>query len=192
MPQINGINHVMLLCHDMDVAITFYVDVLGFTVKATTETTMAASPLAAEGTRHTNKLYFLELSASTMIVLGQVQVNEATPSSPAVDYYWPRPGNPFTGAAQLDHMAFNVDTLAELEWFRERIAAAGIPVSEVQVRDGRPKFVKSIYFYDPDHTPLEIATWDYSSPEWEDHKDDDYYQDQNPVPSLPAYALPTR
>ena len=191
MAQITGINHIMLLCHDMDAAIKFYVGVLGFTVKATTATTMSPTPLSNEGNRNTSKLYFLEVSASTMVVLGQVEHNDATPSSPAIDYYWPRPRNPFTGAAQLDHLAFNVDTVEELEWYQQRLMEAGVPVSEVLVRDGRPKFVKSIYFYDPDHTPLEIATWDYSNPEWDEHRDDNYYLDENPVPSLPDYAVPS-
>jgi catechol 2,3-dioxygenase-like lactoylglutathione lyase family enzyme len=190
MPQINGINHVMLICHDMDVAIRFYVGVLGFRVKATTATTMAETPLSGEGHRNTSKLYFLEVSPSTMIVLGQVTDNDATPSSPAIDYYWPRPSNPFTGAAQLDHLAFNVDTVEELEFFRQRLIEGGVDVSEIQSRNGHPKFVKSIYFYDPDRTPLEIATWDYSSAEWDDHRDDDYYLDQDPVPSIPDYARP--
>jgi len=190
MQTINGINHVMLICHDMDEAIKFYVGVLGFRVKATTSTTMSPTPLSGEGNRATSKLYFLSISDSTMLVIGQVEHNDATPSSPAIDYYWPRPANPFTGASQLDHLAFNVDTLADLEFYRQRLLEAGVEVSEIQARNGRPKFVKSIYFYDPDRTPLEIATWDYSDPDWKDHQDDNYYIDENPVPSLPDYARP--
>jgi hypothetical protein len=48
--------------------------------------------------------------------------------------------------------------------------------------------VKSIYFYDPDGTPLEIATWDFADPTWEQHRDDNYFLDEDPVPSLPGYA----
>jgi len=188
MHKINGFNHIMLLVRDMDAAIHFYVGILGFRVKATTESTMSPTALSEEGSRHTSKLYFLEVTNGTMLVLGEVKDGLAAASAPAIDYYWPEPRNAFTGSSHLDHLAFNVDTLEELVWFKSRLEEHGIEVSEVLMRGGRPKFVKSIYFYDQDHTPLEIATWDYSSSEWDDHRNDNYYLDENPPPSVPEYA----
>lgn len=188
MNQINGVSHVMLICEDMETTVDFYVNVLGLRVKATTQTTMAETWLSSHGTRHTTKLYFLELPGGTMVVLGEVGKNDTTASSPAIDYYWPGDANPFTGASRIDHLAFNVDDLSAVEWFRQRLVDHKIDVSEVVIRDGRPRFVKSIYFYDPDGTPLEIATWDFSDPTWEEHREDNYFLDLDPVPSLPDYA----
>jgi catechol 2,3-dioxygenase-like lactoylglutathione lyase family enzyme len=188
MGQLTGLNHVMVICEDMDTSINFYVNILGLKVKATTETTMSPSDLESRGQRNTTKLYFLEMPSGTMLVLGQTGKNETPPSSTAIDYYWPGQRLPFTGANRLDHIAFNVEDVATLRSFHQRLIEHGIDVSEVVVRETTPRFVKSIYFYDPDGTPLEVATWDLADPAWDEHRDDNYFLDAHPVTSLPDYA----
>ncbi len=61
----------------------------------------------------------------------------------------------------MDHLALNVGTLRQLKQVQKKLRDAGLTVSEIQDLAGSP-FVKSIYFYDPNGIPLEIATWDRS------------------------------
>lgn len=84
---------------------------------------------------------------------------------------------------KMDHLALNVDSLADLKAVQKRLRDNGWPVSEIQDLEQSP-FVKSIYFYDPNGVPLEVATFNFGGPEWKGRKEQDWYLDDRP----PAFA----
>src|SRR5690606_7940615 len=109
-----------------------------------------------------------------------------TPDAPLVPHLWPAGIGVKTPveAQKLDHLAFNVETRAELEWFRVHLRDNGIPVSEVIDRQGVHRFVLSIYFFDPSNKPLAIATLELPDPGWERYDFSNWFRDEVPVPEL--------
>ena len=77
------------------------------------------------------------------------------------------------------HLAFRAATYADFQSAQSELQARGV---SFQFQDHEISY--SIYFYDPDGIPLEIATWDYASPEWDAYKDGEYMRDPDLVPSL--------
>lgn len=132
MIRYSGVNHLALATGDMDRTIRFWRDLLGMRLVA---------GLGKPGYRQ----YFLQVSVRDLIAF----------------FEWPgvRPveekehGRPVTGPFAFDHVAFGVETEDDLWEIKDRIAAAGIWVSEV-IDHG---FIHSIYTYDPNGIPIEFS-----------------------------------
>lgn len=186
-PRITGLNHVLFVCKDMNRTADFYVNVLGLKLKATTRQSMGSyagreKQPGEDKVPTVNRLYFFETPDGCMVTFAELPDNDTRADhSFFKPNFWPGSWTPPSQPRKLDHIGFNVASMQELVWFRERLLQHGIPVSQIE---DRVRYVKSIYFYDPDQIPLEIATWDYASPEWKEYKDGEHLRDPDLVPSL--------
>jgi catechol 2,3-dioxygenase-like lactoylglutathione lyase family enzyme len=128
----SGVNHLAMATGNMDETIRYWRDLLGMRLIA---------GLGQPGYRH----YFFEISKNDMIAF----------------FEWPgvKPveekehGRPVSGPFIFDHVSFGVDDENDLWELKDRIAAAGIWVSEV-IDHG---FIHSIYSYDPNGIPVEFS-----------------------------------
>ncbi len=132
MATYNGINHLALTTGNMEETIRFWRDLLGFRLIA---------GLGKPGYRQ----YFFEVSGHDMITFfewpGITPVEEK------------EHGRPTSGPFIFDHVSLGVETDDDLWELKDRIAAAGIWVSEV-IDHG---FIHSIYSYDPNGIPIEFS-----------------------------------
>lgn len=132
MIKFNGINHLALVTGNIDETISFWRDLLGLRLVA---------GLGKPGYRQ----YFFSLSEHDMVVF----------------FEWPdvapieekEHGRPKSGPFVFDHVSFGVDTEDDLWELKDRLAAAGIWVSEV-IDHG---FIHSIYSFDPNGIPVEFS-----------------------------------
>jgi catechol 2,3-dioxygenase-like lactoylglutathione lyase family enzyme len=192
--RIVGINHIVLITNDMDATVHFYRDLLGFKVVRTNP------PRDLPDGIEMQRQYFFEFPNGELFSFYEVK-DTALPNQSIYADLWPDPEKPLPGPGRphkLDHLAFDVATVEDVVWFQERLKAHGVAVSELV--DRKPgaadktasnvsfstKFVASIYFYDPSGIPVEIATLDRGSPEWEGYDFTTWFRDPDPVPSLRA------
>ena len=125
---IHQLNHAVMFVRDVDKSVAFYRDVLGFEV---------AMEMDAGG-----KKAFLRAAESTNDHdLGLFEMGSSAGASPA--------GRSTVG---LYHLAWEVDTLRDLETLRDRLAAAGALVG---MSDHHT--TKSLYGHDPDGLEFEIV-----------------------------------
>lgn len=148
--ELNGINHLALVCEDMDVTVDFYTNVLGMKLTKTLD--------LPEGR---GKHFFFDCGNGDALAFFWFPRG---PGPVDADEYKRITATPGT----MNHVAFDVSP-AKIEEYREQLEAQGIDVTEVvnhadtesgvsdQVDD--TVFVRSIYFHDPDGTQLEFAAW---------------------------------
>lgn len=118
------LNHAVLYVRDVARSVAFYADVLGFR-------TVSAFPGAA----------FLQADGSTNDHdLGLFEIGDAQASGAG------------QGRVGLYHLAWEVDTLAELAAVAERLSAAGALVGASDHTT-----TKSLYAHDPDGLELEVC-----------------------------------
>lgn len=173
MAQITGFNHVVLLTNDMDQTVRFYRDLLGLKVKAT---------VGGED-RTLRRFYLFELGNGDCLGFFEFPGEDTAADASTLPQFWPDAGKTAGAPRKLDHLALNVENLAALLEVQERLRARGVVVSEVLEVPG-PICVKSIYFYDPNGIPLEIATWDLDDPKWQERGPDAFFGDTDPVAAL--------
>jgi len=183
MATITGINHMVMVCKDMDVTHNFYVNVLGMKLKATGQESVALAKHAFKPAHPVKRIYFFEMGDGSCITFVELPTRGEPDAPLFTPNYWPGASAPPKLPSKVDHVAFNVNSRDDLAWFHRRLKEHGVGVSEIYERDATPKFVKSIYFFDPDGNAVEIATWDRADPSWEEHKSDNYFRDPDPVPS---------
>ena len=172
--KITGISHLVMVCRDLERSTRFYRDLLGFKVVRT----------QPDWREEYERQYFFELGNGELFSLYQI-ASTTPPEEPLASKWWPGESTPSSSPQKLDHLAFNVDTLDDLVWFQQRLTDHGVPVS--QVWEAEPAvgcFAGRIYFYDPDHNPLEIATFQKSDPAWEGFDNRVWLREENPVPAL--------
>ena len=123
---IHRLNHAVLFVRDVDASVDFYVQVLGFVV-ATSMPGQAAFLRAPDSTNDHD--------------LGLFQVGaEAAPSAAG------------RGSVGLYHLAWEVDTLGDLEALRDRLTSAGALAGSSDHGT-----TKSLYGHDPDGLEFEIV-----------------------------------
>jgi len=132
MVSFNGVNHLAMATGDMDKTIRFWRDLLGMRLVA---------GLGEPGYRH----YFFEISETDLIAFF-----EWTGVKPVAKK---EHGRPVTGPYIFDHVSFGVETEDDLWSLKDRLEAAGSPVSDV-IDHG---FIHSIYAYDPNGIPIEFS-----------------------------------
>jgi catechol 2,3-dioxygenase-like lactoylglutathione lyase family enzyme len=128
----NGINHLAMATGDMDRTIRFWRDLLGMRLVA---------GLGRPGYRH----YFFEISENDLIAF--FEWSEVEPIEEK-DH-----GRPVKGPFVFDHVSIGVETEDNLWELKDKLAAAGIWVSEV-IDHG---FIHSIYAHDPNGIPIEFS-----------------------------------
>ena len=127
---ITRLNHAVLYVRDVERSVAFYTDVLGFKV-------LNVLPDGFSGAA------FLQAPGSTNDHdLGLFEIGSAAAASPA--------GR--GGAVGLYHLAWEVDTLAELERLAGRLSDAGALAGSSDHGT-----TKSLYAHDPDGLEFEVA-----------------------------------
>jgi catechol 2,3-dioxygenase-like lactoylglutathione lyase family enzyme len=148
--ETRGINHLALVCANMDRTIEFYQGVLGMPLVKTID---------LPGGR--GKHYFFDVGGGDCIAFFEFPKGPAAVDQKTLNKMAATPG-------MMNHVAFDVSD-EQIEIYRKRLAAKGIEVTEVVNHDDTDKgvspevnattFVRSIYFRDPDGMQLEFAAW---------------------------------
>ncbi|WEV24160.1 VOC family protein [Streptomyces sp. 71268] len=130
---VQRLNHAVLYVRDLERSVAFYADLLNFRVNhrlhADGDKVPEAAFLQAEGSTNDHDLALMRIDG---------------PSSP------PRPGP--GRRPGLGHLAWEVDTLAELQQVRGRLLRAGEVVHEIDHGT-----TKSLYASDPDGLQFEVC-----------------------------------
>jgi len=153
--ELQGINHLALVCRDMARTVAFYQGVLGMPLVKTVE-------LPAGMGQH----FFFDCGGGNLLAF--FWFPDAPDGVPGVSAPAARPdtGDLTSAVGSMNHVAFAVPE-EKLEEYRDRLLALGIDCSEVANHDDSEwgvsremhpgVFVRSIYFQDPDGTLLELA-----------------------------------
>jgi catechol 2,3-dioxygenase-like lactoylglutathione lyase family enzyme len=155
--ELRGINHLALVCRDMERTVDFYTNVLGMPLVRTIE-------LPAGMGQH----FFFDCGGGdTLAFFWFPNAPEGIPglSSPAGR---PDQADLTTAIASMNHVAFDVPP-AKIEEYRDRLIAAGVPCTEIANHDDSEfgisaelhdeVYIRSVYFMDPDGILLEFACW---------------------------------
>jgi catechol 2,3-dioxygenase-like lactoylglutathione lyase family enzyme len=155
--EFGGINHLALVCSDMQRTVDFYSGVLGLPLIKTIE-------LPAGMGQH----FFFDIGNGDSLAF--FWFPKAPEAAPGIASPKGRPdvAELETAIASMNHVAFDVPA-DKIETYRDKLVAAGIPCSEVANHDNSEwgisrdmnddVFVRSVYFQDPDGILLELACW---------------------------------
>jgi catechol 2,3-dioxygenase-like lactoylglutathione lyase family enzyme len=162
-------SHTLLICRDMEEGVRFYRDVLGLrlistsgtaaqTVRDTVDTDLFGTPTK----RDFRRLYFFELPDGAVLGLYEIPgAADGREQPPVAHWFWPGgTGRGPTNPMKMDHLAFNVNSAADVDWFMEHLEKHGVPYcGPMEPQEGAPTpFMHRIHFYDPSGNALEIAT----------------------------------
>ena len=151
--QLKGVNHLALVCRDMEETVRFYSDVLGMKLIKT-----VALP---DGGQH----FFFDCGGGASLAF--FWWADAPAAAPGVASVRSFPRDAKSAVGSMNHIAFDVDE-DMMEPYLERLREAGalsVPVivnhddSEMGVAAEKHPgvFVRSIYFTDPNGIMLELA-----------------------------------
>jgi catechol 2,3-dioxygenase-like lactoylglutathione lyase family enzyme len=155
--ELSGINHLALVCRDMQRTVDFYSGVLGMPLVKTIDLPFGMG-------QH----FFFDCGGGDCLAF--FWFPDAPEPAPGVSAPAARPdqGELTSAIGSMNHVAFSVPP-EKIEEYRERLLAAGIDCTEVANHDdsevGLSKklhpgvFVRSVYFQDPDGILLEFAAW---------------------------------
>ena len=132
MARFSGVNHLAMATGDMDKTVRFWRDLLGMRLVA---------GLGQPGYRH----YFFEISSNDLLAFFE------WPGIQPVDHK--EHGQPVKGQFVFDHVSFGVETDDDLWEIKDRLEAAGFPVSDVMDHG----FIHSIYTHDPNGVLVEFS-----------------------------------
>jgi len=148
--EFNGINHLALVCKDMDVTVDFYCNTLGMKLTKTIE-------LSGGKGKH----YFFDAGGDDAVAFFWFPDGPESVSDKELRKISAVPGT-------MNHVAFDVAP-DKIDEYREQLVAKGVEVTEVVNHDdsasgasdeiNESTFVRSLYFKDPDGTQLEFAAW---------------------------------
>jgi len=184
-PILNGVNHLVIACSDMERSLKFYCGVLGMKVKCASGPSAddwanrGNTPPGPDGRVRANKrFYWLEMANGDVLALLEFPDMDTSAPPTYFGHLWPqgRPSNNTPGGT--DHIAFNVNTLEEQKAMRQQLIDQNIPCSEITWAPG-PTAVSSVWLYDPDGNAIEIATWNFGGSEWSDRTEEFWYTDQD-------------
>lgn len=155
--ELGGVNHLALVCRDMERTVEFYSGVLGMPLIKTIQ-------LPADMGQH----FFFDCGGGDCLAF--FWFPDAPEPAPGVSAPKDRPDRAELTSAigSMNHVAFSVPA-EKMEEYRERLVAAGVDCTEIANHDdseyGLSKkmhdgvFVRSLYFLDPDGILLEFAAW---------------------------------
>ena len=155
--ELRGINHLALVCRDMEKTVEFYSGVLGMPLVKTIELPNGMG-------QH----FFFDIgNGDSLAFFWFPEAPEPVPgvSSPA---QLPTTGDITTAVASMNHVAFDVPP-ERIEEYLVKLRAKGIEAADIMNHDDSEygvsrkvhegTFVRSIYFFDPDGILLEFAAW---------------------------------
>jgi catechol 2,3-dioxygenase-like lactoylglutathione lyase family enzyme len=155
--QLGGINHVALVCSDMQKTVDFYSGVLGM-------------PLikSLDLPRGMGQHFFFDAGDGDCVAFFWfAEAGDRVPgiSSPAAI---PGIGEITSSISSMNHLAFHVPA-EKFDEYRQRLKAKGVRVGPVLNHDESAEqvsptlhpgvYVRSFYFQDPDGITLEFACW---------------------------------
>jgi catechol 2,3-dioxygenase-like lactoylglutathione lyase family enzyme len=154
---LRGINHLALVCSDMERTVDFYSNVLGMPLVRTIE-------LPLDMGQH----FFFDVGNGDCLAFFWFPNAPAHAPGLAAPSALPGQGELATAHGSMNHVAFDVAP-EQIEEYAARLSAKGIECtavanhdeSEYQVsRKLHPGvYVRSVYFFDPDGILLEFAAW---------------------------------
>ena len=151
-----GINHVALVCKDMERTVDFYTNVLGMPLIKTLE--------IPGGGQH----FFFDCGNGDAVAF--FWFPDAPERAPGIASAGGMPGEARleTAHGSMNHLAFDVPA-DKFDDYVEKLKAKGVEVSVVLNHDDSEStiaaelhpgvFVRSVYFVDPDGILLEFAAW---------------------------------
>jgi catechol 2,3-dioxygenase-like lactoylglutathione lyase family enzyme len=154
--EFNGVNHLALVCSDMERTVAFYEGVLGMPLVKTLD--------IIGGGQH----FFFDCGGGDCLAF--FWFPDAPEASPGVASAGARPdrGNIVSAHGSMNHIAFDVP-LESIDGYVAALREAGVDCTEVANHDDSEigiseemhpgVFVRSIYFQDPDGILLEFAAW---------------------------------
>ncbi len=155
--ELQGINHLALVCRDMERTVDFYSNVLGMPLVKTIE-------LPFDMGQH----FFFDVGNGDSLAFFWFPSAPEPAPGVASPRTLPADGELVTAIASMNHVAFNVPA-DRLDGYLEKLRAKGIEAADIMNHDdsefGVSKephagtFVRSIYFFDPDGILLEFAAW---------------------------------
>jgi len=153
--ELQGVNHLALVCKDMARTVEFYRDVLGMPLIKTIELP-----------RGMGQHFFFDLGNGDSLAF--FWFPNAPEAQPGVASAKPGPMPGPSAHGSMNHIAINVPA-DRIDEYHDKLVAKGIQCTKVVSHDDSPMqasleitpttFVRSIYFYDPDGIALEFAAW---------------------------------
>ena len=158
--QVSGLNHLALVCSDMQRTVDFYTQVLGFPLIKTIE-------LPGGRGQH----FFFDIGNGASLAFfwfPDAPAQHPGISSPDPNTFFDPAAELTTAVASMNHVAFDVPP-ERIDEYRERLVEHGVRCTPILNHDGSPRgvslditdttFVRSVYFFDPDGIMLEFAAW---------------------------------
>jgi catechol 2,3-dioxygenase-like lactoylglutathione lyase family enzyme len=155
--NIQGVNHLALVCRDMAKTVEFYRDVLGMPLVKTID-------LPGGRGQH----FFFDIGNGDSLAFFWFPDAPAAAPGVSAPQALPTEGSFVTAHGSMNHIAFNVPA-DKFDEYYDRLKSKGIAVTRVLNHDNSPTqvsdevtddvFVRSVYFFDPDGVCLEFAAW---------------------------------
>lgn len=155
--ELRGVNHLALVCSDMQRTVDFYAGVLGMPLIKTIELPMGWG----------QHFFFDAGGGNALAFFWFPDAPEAVPGVSAPKNL-PDRGELLSAVGSMNHIAFDVPP-EKIEEYRDKLVAKGVDVGVLLNHDDSefgvaPKvhdgvFVRSIYFKDPDGILIEFACW---------------------------------
>lgn len=146
-----GVNHLALVCRDMEETTRFYTEVMGMPLVKTVA--------LGKGGQH----FFFDCGGGDLLAFFWWE--NAPPSAPGVASI-ARGSNMKTAIASMNHVSFHVDN-DELEAWSDRLKAAGVEVTPIGNHDDSEfghsaefhpgVYMRSLYFTDPNGIQMELS-----------------------------------
>ena len=155
--ELRGINHLALVSSDMARTVDFYTNVLGMPLVKTVELP-----------RGMGQHFFFDCGNGDSVAFFWFPDAPAAKPGVSSPRAMPGEGELITAIGSMNHVAFDVPP-ERFDEYVEKLRAKGIHTSHVsnhddsewtvstEVHDG--VFIRSVYFFDPDGTLLELACW---------------------------------
>ena len=155
--ELGGINHLALVCSDMQRTVDFYSNVLGMRLIKTVELPNGMG-------QH----FFFDCGGGSALAF--FWFPNAPDKLPGVTHPGAMPGlgDISSAVASMNHVALHIPVDKFYE-YRDRLIAKGVEVGHVLFHDDSPStvatrmhdgvYVGSLYFLDPDGILLEFAAW---------------------------------
>ncbi len=177
---LNGVNHLALVCSDMDRTVDFYTNVLGMP--------LVKNIVLPGGSGHH---FFFGLGNGDCLAFFHFPGAPERSPGIASPRHLPGVGGFVSAVGSMNHVAFNVPE-DKMEEYRERLVAKGVEVTPIANHDDSPRqvskdmhagvYVRSIYFFDPDGILLEFACWTNAGQAIADHQRNDVLENIHAPP----------